>query len=44
MIIEDDDGHEDTNVVDDDDDADAYHPASAGKPVEILTGIGLHVH
>ena len=43
MIIEDDDGHEDTNVVDDDDD-DAYHPASAGKPVEILTGIGLHVH
>ena len=40
MIIEDDDGHEDTNV----DDDDAHHPASAGKPVEILAGIGLNVH
>ena len=38
------DNDDDYTDDDNDDDDDGYHPASAGKPVEILTGIGLHVH
>ena len=29
---------------DDDDDHVAHHPASTGKPVEVLTRISFHVH
>ena len=42
MPIEVGDDDDDEDNADDDDDA--HHPASAGKPVEILAGIGLNVH
>ena len=42
--VGDDDDDEDNEDGNDDDDNDAHHPASAGKPVEILAGIGLNVH
>ena len=41
--VGDDDDDNDKDDEDDDDD-DAHHPASAGKPVEILAGICLNVH